>query len=68
MKVSQLRATLEEFATIHEGTGSKEKADALRALAQALKAADKREVKEVIPAFERATAVAISASGLASRR
>jgi hypothetical protein len=66
MKVSQLRATLEEFAAIHESAGSKEKASALRALAQALRRADDRAVKEVIPAFERAAAVAVSVNELAS--
>jgi hypothetical protein len=63
MKVSQFRATLEEFAVIHESAGSRKKADALRALARTLKAADEREVIEVIPAFERAALLRFSRMG-----
>jgi len=54
MKVSEFRATLEEYAGIIESAGKVEEAHALRRLSRTLKAADKKKVTDIIPAFERA--------------
>jgi hypothetical protein len=67
MKVRQLRATLEEFATIYESAGHREKAAALQALSRALSAADTKNIDQVIPFVQRATTVAKTVDQVASR-
>jgi hypothetical protein len=66
MKVSQLRAIFEELADIYESAGGTERAEALRGLSRALQAADRKDVKDIVPALERSAAIVISSNTLAS--
>lgn len=68
MKIRQLRATFEEFASICATEGQSERADALRALSRALQAADAKHIDEVVPVLERIGSVARDAHRVSSRQ
>ena len=57
MKAVQLRAALEEFATIYEEAGQHERANALRAFSAVLKGANKKRLDELVNILVRVNAV-----------